>query len=107
MDIREIIDYTPNEAWISPDGKFYNGEGHDYVTELILEKLYHVEDEQFPGDKLEQLGWIKVTTSLMWEIRNDTGYFDGRVLTKKQYKTLTKWCHKYGKDVPTGIVIEN
>ena len=90
------IDIT--DAWISPDGRFYNGDAHDNRAEELLEAVYGEEDVICPGDRLEELGWIRVTTSLMWEVRADT--WNGRRLPQKQYDALWDWCKCHGKGFP-------
>lgn len=57
------------KVWVSPDGRFYDGDAHENRAEEILEILYGEVDVDWPGDRLEELGWIRATTSLMWEVR--------------------------------------
>ena len=94
------------EIWISPDGKYYNGEAHENRAEEILEIIYGENDIDWHGDRLEELGWIRAAKNLMWEVRLDSGYWNNRHLTQKQYDALWDWCEKHGKTFPNNIEIQ-
>lgn len=91
------------EVWISPEGKFFNGEAHENRAENILKIIYGETDVLWPGDRLEKLGWIRATTSLMWEIRLDS--LSGKRLTQKQYDALWDWCKIHNKEFPKKVEI--
>ena len=84
-------------GWISPEGIFYEAESHEVTAEHICEIIFGFES-QFAGDELENRGWIRVTTSLMWEVRDD--YFKDKELTQKQLDVLYDWCLQYNKTFP-------
>jgi hypothetical protein len=90
-------DIKCNAVWISPDGKFYDGDAHDCRAEDLLDILYGKESP-YPGDRLEELGWIRATTSLMWEVREED--FKNKKLPQKQYDALFDWCNVHGKTFP-------
>lgn len=91
------------DVWISPNGTFYNGDAHDNRAEEILELVYDETDIDYPGDRLEQQGWIRATTSLMWEVRMDSWH--DKKLTQKQYDALWDWCQYHHKHFPENIQI--
>lgn len=92
------------DVWVSPDGKFYNGEAHENRAEEILEIIYGEVDVDWFGDRLGELGWIRATTSLMWEVRFDE--WEGKRLTQKQYDALWDWCELHKKKFPTNVDIQ-
>lgn len=92
-----------NDVWISPDGRFYNGEAHDNRAEEILEIIYGEIDVTWSGDRLEELGWVRATTSLMWEIRAD--YWNDKKITQKLYDALWDWCIYHNKKFPQNIEV--
>lgn len=101
MIIDDIAATVKNRAvWISPDEKFYNGDSHERCAEEILNVLYYEDDIDYPGDRLQELGWIKATTSLMWELRIRDGYWDNCKLTQKQLDSLYDWCKEHNKIFP-------
>lgn len=91
------------DVWVSPNGIFYNGDAHDNRAEEILELVYDETDIDYPGDRLEQQGWIRATTSLMWEVRMDSWH--DKKLTQKQYDALWDWCQYHHKHFPKNIQI--
>lgn len=94
------IDYR--EVWLSPDGDYYDGDAHENRAEEILNELYGMDKDDilWAGDTLEDLGWIRLTTSCMWEIRIDQGYFNNRTITQKQLDCIYDWCLKHNKILP-------
>jgi len=110
-DLYKITGWCPlevnirwNDVWISPQGKFYNGEAHENRAEEILEILYDEKDVTWAGDRLEELGWVRATTSLMWEVRFDEWH--ERTVTQKQFDSLFDWCVQHNKAFPTTIDIK-
>ena len=94
------------DVWISPDGKYYNGDAHENRAEEILEILYGEDDSLWPGDRLEELGWIRAARSLMWEVRLDSSYWNDKQLTQQQYDALWDWCKYHNKKFPQQITIK-
>lgn len=92
------------DVWVSPDGKFYNGDAHENRAEEILEIIYGETDDIWFGDRLEELGWVRATTSLMWEVRFDE--WKGKIITQKQYDALWDWCELHKKKFPININIQ-
>ena len=88
------------DVWVSPDGVFCNGDAHENRAEEILEIMYGEVNVYWPGDRLEELGWIRATTSLMWEVRLDSDYWNDKRLTQKQYDALWDWCKCHNKKFP-------
>lgn len=88
-------------VWISPEGKFYNGDAHENRAEEILEIIYgEIDDSCWVGDRLEELGWIRATTTLMWEVRIDSDYWTDKRISQKQYDALWDWCKLHNKKFP-------
>ena len=100
----EVSIKWPN-VWISPNGLFYNGDAHENRAEEILEVIYEETDVYWPGDRLEELGWIRATRDLMWNVRLDSGYWNNKKLTQKQYDALWDWCKHHNKDFPQNIEV--
>lgn len=86
-------------VWVSPDGRFYDGDAHENRAEEILEIMYGEVDVDWPGDRLEELGWIRATTSLMWEVRAED-YWSDKLISQKQYDALWDWCKCHNKRFP-------
>lgn len=93
-------------VWVSPEGLFYNGDAHENRAEEILEIIYGETNYDWSGDKLEELGWIRATKTLMWEIRIDSGYWNNKSITQKQYDALYDWCKYHNKDFPQNIEVK-
>lgn len=93
-------------VWISPDGLFYNGDAHDNRAEEILEIIYNETDILWSGDRLEELGWVRASSDLMWKVRMDSNYWDNRQVTQKQYDSLWDWCKKHNKSFPENLIIK-
>lgn len=109
-DLYKIKKYCPLQVdikqpyvWISPDGLFYDGDAHENRAEEILEIIYRQTDVPWTGDRLEELGWIRATTSLMWEVRLDSDYWEGKRVTQEQYDALWEWCKGHNKTFPKGL----
>lgn len=99
------VDIRWTNVWISPEGCFYNGDAHENRAEEILEIVYGETDVDWTGDRLEELGWIRVTTSLMWEVRTDSDYWNNKELEQKQYDALWDWCKIHNKKFPQEIAV--
>lgn len=94
------VEINWRDVWISPDGKYYNGDAHENRAEEILEIIYDETDVNWPGDQLEELGWIRAASSLMWEVRMNFGYWNKKTLTQRQFDALWDWCQHHGKTFP-------
>ena len=92
-----------SNVWISPEGKYYDGDAHENRAEEILEIIYGETDVDWFGDRLEELGWIRATNSLMWEIRLQE--LENKRLTQKQYDALWDWCELHNKQFPNNVEI--
>lgn len=96
------VDVWNYDIWISPEGKYYEGKAHALQAEYICEIIYGVVDEiLFYEDYIEKLGWIRATTSLMWDVRFDN--WNGKRITQKQYDALWDWCECHQMKFPKGI----
>lgn len=96
------MEATPHRSniWISPDGKCYDGEAHENRAEELLEFLYGETDIDWPGDRLQKLGWVRASSGLMWDVRVHDGYWEDKSLTQAQYDALWDYCSHHGKDFP-------
>lgn len=95
------------EVWISPEGKYYYGDAHDLQAEYIADIIYGVHFDicrfDSAGDFLTNKGWIKATTSLMWQVRFDE--WKEKRITQKQYDALWDWCECHKRKFPKGIEV--
>lgn len=97
-------DKYEKDAWISPEGRYYYGEAHAVKAEYICDIIYGLDlDMDDAEDYLEKLGWIRVTTSLMWEIRFDK--LKEKRLTQRQCDALWDWCEYHKKEFPNGLEV--
>lgn len=92
-------DIWEKTAWLSPNGKFIAAKAHEVTAEDICE-IYYGENQGilWAGDYLEERGWVRLTTSLMWDVR-DSYWFD-KDLTQKQLDMLWDWCELHNKVYP-------
>lgn len=95
-------DFRHGYVWVSPDGEYYNGDAHENRAVEILEEIYGITDDDYDyaSDKLEELGWIRLTSSLLWDYRIEDGYFRDRDITQKQLDALSDWCRYHNKKMP-------
>lgn len=93
------------DVWISPNGLFYEGDAHENRAEEILEIMYNEKDVSWYGDRLEELGWVRATTSLMWEIRLYSDFWINKRIPQKQYDALWEWCKRHNKEFPNNVEI--
>lgn len=100
----EVSIKWPN-VWVSPNGLYYNGDAHENRAEEILETIYGEINEYWAGDRLEELGWVRATRTLMWEVRIDSDYWENKKLPQKQYDALWDWCNHHNKRFPQKIEI--
>lgn len=94
-----------HDVWISTDGKCYFGDAHSLEADNICE-IFFGEDFDERGEwYLEEHGWIKATTSLMWEVRlNELGMDKYMTITRAQSETLKEWCEIHGKEYPEPFI---
>ena len=89
------IDKLKSDGWINPQGEFFPCDvslSHEITAEPLLLKFYGIESAVC-GDKLIERGWIKVTTSLMFDIYKTNGLFDN--MTSEQKDTFNVWKEKF------------
>ena len=94
-------DKRGRDIWISPDGKFYEVSSHEVGAECLCEIIYGLEEVDWAGDELESRGWLRATTSLMWEVRFDE--WKEKNITQKQYDALWDWCKYHKKSFPQKV----
>ena len=90
-------DKQERTAWLSPDGKFYEAQAHEVAAEYLCDIIYGIEP-QWPSDELEKRGWVRITTSLMWEVRFEE--WKSKKLTQKQLDSLWDWCKFHDMKYP-------
>ena len=76
-------------GWLSPDGKIYESTAHEVTAEYLCDIIYGIES-LWPGDELEKRCWVRITTTLMWDVRFEE--WENKNLTQKQLDTLWDWC---------------
>lgn len=101
-------DITDFDVWISPDGKFFDGNAHRVQAEYIVPLVYgiDIEDPLFSGEAEDYLighGWVKATRSFMWSIyqKRDTTW----KMTQKTYDALFDYCTLHKLKMPKDIDI--
>ena len=97
------VESWARDVWIYPQGKFYDGEAHEVAAEHLLELIYGEEIDYCCGDVLEEKGWVRATTSAMWEVRMNE--WEGKTLTQRQYDSLFDWCTMHKKRFPDGLIV--
>ncbi len=96
-------DKFERDVWISPEGKYYCGDAHEVTAQYILDIIYGEEADFWDGDKLEARGWVRATTSMMWDVRFDE--WSGKRLTQKQYNALWDWCQFHKMKFPNDVEV--
>lgn len=93
------VDEPTTDMWIDPNGVMYDcrmyDRSHEMTARKILEILYGEEKDtlDYAGDDLVAYTWIKVTTSLMYELYKREGMYNH--MSNEQYKSYQKWREKY------------
>lgn len=92
------------DVWIAPFGEYFIGEAHDVAAEYILDVVYgETHDMCWAGDILEDKGWVRATTSAMWEYRLHE--FNGKKMPQKQYDALFDYCQYHNLKFPKNIEV--
>ena len=99
----EVSKRRGGDIWISPDGRFFGGDSHEVFAEYLCDIIYGLEDVEYCGDELESRGWVRATTSPMWEARFDE--WAGKIIAQRQYDALWDWCKIHNKEFPTGVSV--
>ena len=92
------------EAWISPDGRYYYGEAHAVQAEYLCDIIYGNDlDFDYAEDFLEEQGWVRVSSGVMWKVRFDN--WKGKRISQRQYDALWDWCEYHKKEFPKDIEV--
>lgn len=87
--------YQARDAWLSPQGEFYEGTAHSLCAERIVEMLLgNSESYEYCSDFLIERGWVKLTTSVMLNYYIEDGMYDH--LTMAQKESMSLWADVYG-----------
>ena len=97
------VEKLATDVWISPDGEYYDGNAHEVAAEHILRIVYGEEVEWCAGDKLEEKGWIRATTSMMWQVRLKE--WTGKRITQDQCDALWDYCHCHAIKFPDDVEV--
>lgn len=85
------LDANINDAWLSPEGKFYDGKAHEVTALDIIYELTGIEVELFQAsDMLIAMGWKKVTTSEMYDFYKDDGHYNF-FASEEQKDSFNQW----------------
>ena len=105
-------DITDFDVWISPEGKYFDGNAHAVAAEHIVPLVYGVdiEDPCFIGNAeqfLEEHHWIKATRSFMWSLylKHKTDW----TMTPATYGALVNYCEADKRKIlpiPKGVIIK-
>ena len=94
------------DGWLSPEGDCYafsyGYSGHELLAEAIIEALHlqKVSTIMEDSDFLESLGWIRLSTTFMWDVRLNEGYWEDKELTQAQIDILFDWCNVHAMNFP-------
>lgn len=102
------VDIHNYDVWISPDGKYFEGEAHAVAAEYICKLVYGIDvDDPACTDAaeyyLEQKHWIKATRGYMWNIY--LKHRDSWEMTGATYGALVRYCDFHQLGIPKGVVI--
>lgn len=86
--------WKSSDVWLSPDGRFFEGHCHAVEAEYICEYMFdkHLTTE-LSDDFLIKKGWVKLTTSLMYNIYIKEGMYNN--LTSKQKDLARVWAYQH------------
>ena len=91
--------HTNCDCWLSPDGRFFDGNAHACEAEYLCEYLYNHEVTIMTcDDYLIEHGWVKLTTSLMYNIYEENGMY--RFITPEQRESIRLWCDAHERLYP-------
>ena len=82
------------DGWLSPKGDYYafnyDCSGHELLAEAIIETLHlqKKSDIMEDSDFLESIGWVRLSTKTMWDVRLNEGYWEDKELTQAQIDVL-------------------
>ena len=91
------------DVWIDPAGNYLDGRAHELQAEHICEIIYGETDVQFAGDILVDRGWVKATSSLMWDFYCKYDY----VLSRKTWSALLDYCKLHNLEVPKKYIFKD
>ena len=99
-------DIATRDVWISPNGKYYNGDAHAVQAEYICDVIFGMNDSDiyYAEDYLSNNGWIKATTSFMWDICYYSALCNS-IMPQAQFDALWDWCQFHHQDFPEGIEV--
>ena len=89
------VNYKRGISWLAPDGTFWFAESHTVDAAFIVRDVLGIKvDTIFVADKhyddiLINLGWIKLTNSLMFDLYENKGLYD--YMTNAQAESFDKW----------------
>lgn len=96
------------DAWISPDGEFYEGFGHAVVAEDIVKLVYGIDVDELSclgiaEDILMNKHWVKVTRGPMWSyyIKHKEMW----QMTQKTYDAVFDFCTLHKLELPKEVEI--
>lgn len=93
-------DVYERDVWISPEGVYYYGDAHavqaEHICEIIYGQWFSID---YADDFLDQKGWIKATTSLMWDLFY-LERLNQSTLPIPQYNALWDWCEIHKMTFP-------
>ena len=90
------VDIDSFNVWIDPAGNYFDGNAHGLKARDILELIYDEHDVTLAEDVLVDRGWVKSTTSLMWEYYQQHTY---RV-SRRTWDALVEYCKLHSLKVP-------
>lgn len=84
-----LVPIWTRDVWMDTEGNFYEGLAHELCAEKIGECMFGIPD--MSGDDLiNQMGWVKLTTSCMLKFYLDDGMYDH--ITAAQETAMRAWA---------------
>ena len=93
-------------AWISPDGDFWEGEAHMVAAKKIAEIYYGYYCDDYSGEcetYLLDRGWLKATKSAMWPYYLKDNETRAWTTTPKAFLSLIEYCELHNLKIPMNI----
>lgn len=100
-----VVDEYYDDVWISPDGEYYDGNGHSVMAERLVWYFYNPQGldrrsmefccDTDAEDQLIALGWVKAS-KVFWRLH----YTPYMQVSERQYIALQNWCYLHDISIP-------
>lgn len=93
-------------AWISPEGEFWEGDAHMVEARKIAEIYYGYYSDDYSGECETYLidhGWLKATKSAMWSYYVKDNETRAWITTPQAFLALIEYCELHNLKIPMNI----